>query len=76
MPQDHRYIACVVLKNTLRNHIIALQTTSPDELLMTKLQLIGILNSHPQMQDPQHGRRVKKEVMFIVASALKQEFLA
>ena len=71
MPLEHRYIACVVLKNTLRNHILTLQKISPDELLMTKMQLTTILASDSRMADPVHSRKVKKEVIFILTQALK-----
>lgn len=71
MPLDSRYIACVVLKNTLRNHILTLQQISPDELLMTKMQLVTILASDHRIDDPVHSRKVKKEVIFILTQGLK-----
>jgi len=69
-----RYVAALVLKNTLRNHISALALS--DELMTVKRQLLELLARLPSMNRVQeYPRKLIKEVIFITTKVVVQEFL-
>lgn len=66
-----RYLASVVLKNTLRNHVVALRQINNQELVLVKQSLLQFLGSQPTMNGSQeYPRKVIKEVIFVVTRVI------
>lgn len=72
-----RYIAAIVLKNTLRNHIVTLAQVSPQELQFVKAKLLEVLLQLPGMAGvPEFPRKIIKQIIFILTRVVVQEFMS
>lgn len=64
-----RFVAALVLKNTLRNHIAAIAMT--DELIFVKKQLLELLSKLSSMNGVQeYPRKLIKEVIFVTSRVI------
>lgn len=71
-----RYLAALVLKNTLRNHVITLKSINNPELNQVKIALLEFLVSQPNMNGAAScPRKIIKEVVFLVSKIIIQEFM-
>jgi hypothetical protein len=65
-----------VLKNTLRNHVIALKSINNQELTQVKISLLEFLVAQPNMNGTAScPRKVIKEVIFLISRVVVQEFM-
>jgi hypothetical protein len=65
-----------VLKNTLRNHVIALRAINNQELIQVKLALLEFLVSQPNMNGSiSCSRKLIKEAIFVITRVVVQEFM-
>jgi len=65
-----------VLKNTLRNHVIALRAINNQELIQVKLALLEFLVSQTNMNGSTScSRKLIKEAIFVITRVVVQEFM-
>ena len=75
LPEAQRYLAAVVLKNTLQNHVIQLAEISPQELSQVKQFLATTLAQSNSMNASETPRKILKEIIFVVSKVTVKEFM-
>jgi hypothetical protein len=72
---EQRYLASIVLKNTLQNHVIQLAQINPEELCQVKQTLMNILAASSSMAGSETPRKIIKEIIFVVSKVTVKEFM-